>query len=231
MLSHLPQITNLARRIASQLPPRVDASDLVSAGVIGFMTALARYNPKRGAQLRTFAEFRIRGAMLDCLRESDWAPRGLRKQTRILGSTCSALERKLGRTPTPDELCAEMRIRLDDLNRLVFDLQGAAVGSLDEDPKPEVGHNRECLLQSLACPAQSLPSALCQASEVRDILAAAIDTLPRQQHLVVSLRYYDELNVVEIAGILGVSSSRVSQLHSKALKALRVLLSPLELAA
>ncbi len=231
VLNHLPLIKSLARRLGHLLPPSVELSDLVSAGVVGFIDALARYNPKQGAKLQTFAEFRIRGAMLDCLRGLDWAPRSLRRWTRQLERVFRALEQRLGRPPTAEELCGEMKVDLDKLNRMASEAHGATLDSLEGSTDPSGLPDRDCRRQSAVSAIRDLPLDQYETSEIREILVAAVASLPRQQRIVISLRYFEELSVLEIARTLRVNSSRVSQLHMKALCALRGMLSELVAAA
>ncbi len=210
------------------LPTNVEISDLVSAGVVGFMNALEKFDPARGVRLKTFAEFRVRGAMLDSLRELDWAPRSTRTRTKWLEKTYRGLEQELGRSPDHEELCAAMEIDLVELHQLVCDLQGLNLKSLDS-----------LLASGVACDhaghlshqLQEMPLQLVQRSETSINLKAAIDRLPKQQRLVITLRYYDGLIMQDVAQIMDVNPSRISQLHTQAIATLRSRLGGMMIAA
>src|SRR6202046_2252528 len=133
LLQHLPQVNFIARRIHSRLPPQVLLEDLVHAGVLGLMDAIKKYNPAKNVQLKYYAEFRIRGAILDSLRQVDWSPRALRSQARRLEQAIFNCKGRLGRDPTETEIAADMEISLSQLQRLLFDLRGLDVGSLQFD--------------------------------------------------------------------------------------------------
>jgi RNA polymerase sigma factor FliA len=231
ILEHLPLIKVLAWRLQHKLPPNVEISDLVSAGIIGFMDALENFDPARGVRLKTFAEFRVRGAMLDSLRELDWAPRNIRTRTKWLERTYRGLEQELGRSPDHEELCAAMEIDLEELHRLVCDLQGLNLNSLDSISACSVACDHEAPAGHFSHRRLEMPLQLAQTSETRGILAAAIDALPKQQRLVMALRYYDELSMQDVAQIMDVNPSRISQLHTKALATLRSRLGGMEIAA
>ncbi len=231
VLDHLPLIKTLARRLSHLLPPNVETCDLVSAGIIGFMNAIEKYDPSRGAKLRTFAEFRIRGAMLDCLRGLDWAPRSLRQQSKKLRQACETLAQRLGREPAPEELCEEMKIGLDEMHQIERHAHTVNLTSLECRDARGDRREKACQIDSSISSPGSTPSHAYAISERRDILARAIDSLPRTQRLVISLRYYDELGTLDIARVLQVNASRVSQLHTKAISALRARLARIDAAA
>ena len=219
---HLPLVKYLAGRACSKLPSSIDVDDLIGAGVLGLMDAAEKFDPARGILFRTYAERRIRGAILDHLRSLDWAPRSLRRRARELEAAHGKLERERGRSVSESEIAEYLEIPLDELQSLTFEINSLQVASLhvpvdsDEDRQS----SRE-LMDRLADTSEMNPFALCAREEMRHLLAAAIDKLPEKERLVISLYYVEELTMKEIGSILGVNESRVSQLHTKAISRLR----------
>ena len=220
ILEHLPQIKYIAQRIAAKLPPQVELGDLVSAGVLGLLDALDKFDPSREVKFKTYAELRIKGAILDSLRSLDWAPRSLRKKSKDLEKIYKELEQKHGRPASDKEAADAMGLGLDEFYELVDEIKGLNLGSFHElASADEEGSD---LLVKYAPDAPQLdPFYLFHKSELVGILASAIDALPNKERLVVSLYYYDELTMKEIGEVLGVNESRVSQLHTKAMLRLR----------
>lgn len=219
LLEHVPQVKYIARRIHDRLPPQVPIEDLISAGVLGLMDALQKYDPKKNVQLKSYAKFRIRGAILDSLRELDWSPRDLRRKARQIEAAHGALRERLGRAATETELAAELSMTLDELHKSLGDLRGLEISSLQtptgtegqEQPLSEVLPNRD----------DHDPLFLCLQDERKDLLHKAIDELPEKERQVLSLYYFEELTMKEVGVVLGVGESRVSQVHSAALTRLR----------
>lgn len=221
ILEHLPQIKYIAQRIAAKLPPHVELNDLISAGVIGLLDAIEKFDPSREVKFKTYAELRIKGAILDSLRNLDWAPRSLRKKSKDLEKVYKELEQRLGRPASDKEVCDEMNITLDEFYELVDQIKGLNMGSFHELAAADDDSGSDPLVRYAPDAPQLDPFFLVHKLELREILAGAIDALPKKERLVVSLYYYDELTMKEIGKVLGVNESRVSQLHTKAMLRLR----------
>lgn len=214
---HLPQIRYIARMIGSRYQPNVDLDDLVSAGFIGLLDALEKFDAKKGIQFKTYAEFRIRGAMLDRLRDLDPVPKWLRQRGRQLEQAYCRLEHRLGRAATQEEVSAELGIELRDLQELLHRLRTRDVRVGDAPVEPDDAWDA----MSHVPTETPSPFAECLRGEVRDFLQQAIDLLPEREQLVLSLRYEQDMSMKDIGAILGVHQSRVSQLHNKAIRELR----------
>ncbi len=221
ILEHLPQIKYIAQRISTKLPSHVELNDLVSAGVLGLLDAIEKFDPTRGVKFKTYAELRIKGAILDSLRNLDWAPRSLRKKSKDLEKIYKDLEQRLGRPATDKEVSDEMEITLDEFYELIDQIKGLTLGSFQEVTPQDDDRTSEPLVRYVPDAPQMDPFFLFHSTEIRSILGGAIDTLPKKERLVVSLYYYDELTMKEIGKVLGVNESRVSQLHTKAMLRLR----------
>jgi RNA polymerase sigma factor for flagellar operon FliA len=221
ILEHLPQIKYIAQRISTKLPSHVELNDLVSAGILGLLDAIEKFDPNRGVKFKTYAELRIKGAILDSLRNLDWAPRSLRKKSKDLERVYRELEQRLGRPATEKEVCEAMEISLDEFYELVDQIKGLNLGSFQEMSGKDEEKNSEPLVKYVPDAPQLDPFFVFHKSEIQGIMSMAIDTLPKKERLVVSLYYYDELTMKEIGKVLGVNESRVSQLHTKAMLRLR----------
>lgn len=221
ILEHLPQIKYVAQRISTKLPSHVELNDLVSAGIIGLLDAIEKFDPNRGVKFKTYAELRIKGAILDSLRNLDWAPRSLRKKSKDLERVYRDLEQQLGRPATEKEVCEAMEITLDEFYELVDQIKGLNLGSFQELSGQDEDRNSEPLVKYIADAPHLDPFFIFHKSEIQGILGTAVDTLPKKERLVVSLYYFDELTMKEIGKVLGVNESRVSQLHTKAMLRLR----------
>jgi RNA polymerase sigma factor FliA len=219
LLEHLPIVRFLARRIHERLPQHVDIEDLVSAGVVGLMDAFVKFDPHKKVQFRSYAQFRIRGAILDSLRTLDWSPRDLRRKGREAEEAIRALTGRLGRSPGESEIAAEMGVSLEDYQSLLGDLKGLEIGTL------HVEHNEDSGEEELAyVPGRpdDDPLFCCLRGELQDKLRDAIENLPERERLVMTLYYFEELTMREIGLALGVVESRVSQIHASAVVHLRV---------
>jgi len=214
----LPLIKHIAHRIATRLPSSVEIRDLINAGVLGLLDAIDKYEPERNVKFKTYAEVRIRGAILDSLRNLDWAPRSLRKKSKDLERTYAELSQKLGRPATDEEVSESMGEDLEDFHALVDQLHGLTIGSFENLSDGEDG---DSYLNYYPDDGSNDPYAKFETSELTRILAAAIDDIPEKERLVLSLYYYEELTMKEIGVLLGVNESRVSQLHTKAMLRLR----------
>jgi len=215
----LPQVRYIARRIHERLPKHVPFEDLVHAGVVGLIDALEKFDLKRRVQFGSYAKFRIRGAILDSLRELDWSPRDLRRQARILQETHDRLRLTLGRHPSEPELAREMGISLEQLQKLLGDINTLDIASL-RTVSPHDG-KEEDLAERVSADRESSPLAQYLNSEMKEIVARSIQDLPERERQVLSLYYFEELTMKEIGALMGVGESRVSQIHSMAVLRLR----------
>jgi len=224
LLEHLPIVRFLARRIHERLPQHVEMEDLVSAGVVGLMDAFTKFDPQKKVQFRSYAQFRIRGAILDSLRTLDWGPRDLRRKGRALEEAIRLLTGRLGHSPSETEIAGELGLRLEEYQLLLGDLKGLEIGTL------HVEHNEDSGEEELAYipgrPEED-PLFCCLRGELKEKLADAIEHLPERERLVMTLYYYEELTMREIGLALGVVESRVSQIHASAVLHLRTALKEL----
>jgi RNA polymerase sigma factor FliA len=221
LLEHLPIVRFLARRIHERLPQHVEIDDLVSAGVVGLMDAFAKFDPAKKVQFRSYAQFRIRGAILDSLRTLDWSPRELRRKGRAVEEAIRILTARLGRAPGEAEIAAEMGLGLEDYQQLLGELKGLEIGTL------HLEHNEDSGEEELAyVPGRPDEDPLfrCLRGELEERLAESIAALPDRERLVMTLYYYEEMTMREIGLALGVVESRVSQVHASAVVHLRAAL-------
>jgi RNA polymerase sigma factor for flagellar operon FliA len=218
IIEHLALIKHVAHRVATRLPASVEINDLVNAGVLGLIDAVDKFEPDRGVKFKTYAELRVRGAMIDSLRDIDWAPRSLRRKSRDLERTYGELEQKLGRPATDEEVSQALGQNLEGFHALLDQLNGLTIGSFDDSFQHD---DSEAVINYYPDDGTNNPHVRFEAAELARVLAEAIDALPEKERLVLSLYYYEELTMKEIGGVLGVNESRVSQLHSKATLRLR----------
>jgi RNA polymerase sigma factor for flagellar operon FliA len=219
LMEQLPQVRYIARRIHERLPRHVPFEDLVHAGVVGLIDALHKYDRSKHVQFGSYAKFRIRGAILDSLREMDWSPRDLRRKARRLEEANNALRSRLGRNPSQPELAAELGIDLRGLQTLLGEIDGLEVGSLRVQSRQD--GKEEDLCEYLPDDPEETPLLLCLRSEMKDLLTRAIEELPEKERQVLALYYYEELTMKEVGAVMGVGESRVSQIHSMAVVRLR----------
>jgi RNA polymerase sigma factor FliA len=219
LMEQLPQVRYIARRIHERLPRHVPFEDLVHAGVLGLIDALNKFDLSKHVQFSSYAKFRIRGAILDSLRELDWSPRELRRKGRLVDSTYFELSGKLGRAPNENEIAQEMGIGLSELQSLLAELDGLELGSLRVE-SPRDG-KEEDLTDYVPSKPEETPFFQCLRSEMKQLLANAISELPEKEQRVLALYYYEELTMKEVGAALGIGESRVSQIHSLAMVRLR----------
>jgi len=218
LLEHLPIVRFLARRIHERLPQHVDIEDLVSAGVVGLMDAFSKFDPAKKVQFRSYAQFRIRGAILDSLRTLDWSPRELRRKGRAVEEAIRVLTARMGHAPDEAEVAAEMALSLEEYQQLLGDLKGLEIGTLHVERNEDSGE--EELAYIPASPEED-PLFRCLRGELEERLTEAIQNLPDRERLVMSLYYYEEMTMHEIGLALGVVESRISQVHASAVVHLR----------
>lgn len=225
LTEQMPQVRYIARRIHERLPRHVPFEDLVHAGVVGLIDALQKFDRGKQVQFGSYAKFRIRGAILDSLREMDWSPRDLRRQARRVEEAHDKLRLDLRRNPSEPELAKELGISLPDLQKLLGEISSLEIGSL-RVISPEDG-KEEDLCDFVSGSGDESPLAQFLKSEMRDMLARAIEELPEKERQVLSLYYFEELTMREVGMALGVGESRVSQIHSMAVVRLRARMSEL----
>ncbi|MBZ5601582.1 MAG: FliA/WhiG family RNA polymerase sigma factor [Acidobacteriia bacterium] len=223
ILEHLPQVRLIARRIHDRLPESVSLDDLISTGVIGLIAAIDRFDPSQNVKLKTYAEYKIRGAILDSLRGLDWAPRQQRRRAKQIESAICAIEQRLHRTPSEEEIAQELGQTIDEYHAWLVDSRGLTLGSL-EAPATGAGggdeENRD-LLQFVSDDQENWPSRVLERSELQRVLAEAIEKMPDIEKTVLSLYYHEELTLREIAKIVRLHESRISQLKTQAILRLR----------
>ena len=222
LLEHLPAVRYIARRIHERLPQHVELDDLVSAGIVGLIDAFGKFDHTKKVQFKSYAQFRIRGAILDSLRVLDWSPRELRRKGRAVEEAIRAVQQRAGRAPSEQEIAAEMKVSLEEYQQLLGELKGLEIGSLNMERTEDSGD--EELAYVPGSPEED-PLFRCLEGEMKQHLMDAIDELPEKERLVLTLYYYEELTMKEIGLTLGVVESRVSQIHSSAVLRLRSALS------
>ena len=209
-----------ALRYSHRLPPELDIDDLVSVGLTGLLDAARRFDPTRGIKFKTMAEHRIRGAMLDEIRAVDWVPRSVRDKVSHFQQVRDELVGRLQREPSRHELCEALQMTEESFEKLSLEIEPHAVLSLEDLMDMEDGDG-PTLMDRVAATMESDPLDRFLRAEVNDALLSAIDHLPEKQRLVLSLYYYDELTMKEVAQVIGVSESRVSQIHTQAVMSLK----------
>jgi RNA polymerase sigma factor for flagellar operon FliA len=221
MPEHMPAVRWMARRIHERLPQHVDIEDLVSAGTLGLLDAFRKFDPAKKVQFRSYAQFRIRGAILDSLRMLDWSPRDLRRKGRAVEEAVRRLTARCGRAPTEPEVAREMSLGLEEYQQLLGELKGLEIGTLHIERSEDSGEEELAYIPNRP---DDDPLFRCLRGEMRERLASAIDRLPERERLVVTLYYYEEMTMKEIGLTLGVVESRVSQIHSSAVVHMRAFL-------
>ena len=219
ILEYAPQIKFVAHRLAMRLPPHIEVDDLISAGVIGLIDAIEKFDPSRNIQFKTYAEFRIKGAMLDELRAQDWVPRSVRQKAALLERAYAEIEQRERRPATDEEVAEFLRLEMEEFYDLLTRSRGLSLISIETDDEDSLLNRR--ILESLTVDAEESPLAHLRRKELQQILGRIIDALPRREKEVVSLYYYDELTMKEIGHVLGITESRVSQIHTQAMLRMR----------
>jgi RNA polymerase sigma factor for flagellar operon FliA len=217
ILEHLPQVRLIARRIQERLPENVSLDDLVSTGVVGLISAIDNFDPAQNVKLRTYAEYKIRGAILDSLRGLDWAPRQKRRRSKQIEKAICAAEQRLKRAPAEDEVAAQLEISLEEYHEWLVEIRGLNIASLE----CASGEQGQDLLNYIPDTGDNLPSTLLERSELERLLAESIDEIPEIERTVLSLYYTEEMTLREIAQIVHLHESRISQLKSQAILRLR----------
>jgi len=221
IVTYAPLVKYVAGRLGSGLPAHVEEADLVSYGLLGLIGAIERYEPDRDIKFETYAMSRIRGAILDELRSLDWVPRSVRSRAREIERAITALEASLGRAPTDEEIAGKVGITTDELEESLADIARSSIGALDELWTVSGDGSQVSLLDTLEDPESVRPADALDETELRETLADAIARLPEREKVVITLYYYEELTLREIGEVLGVTESRISQLHTKAVLRLK----------
>ncbi len=220
---YLPLVRNVASRMAMGFPRSVELSDLINTGVVGLIEAFGNFDSDRGVKFETYAVPRIRGAILDELRALDWVPRSTRAKSREIERAYSSLEGELGRPPQTGELARRMDITTDDLHRALDDVSGTTILSLDEVIYREDDNRQVPRIETIVDETVSNVLGDIEKGELRSFLVVAIDRLTDQEKLVIALYYFEELTLKEIGEVMHISESRVSQIHTRAVSKLRVM--------
>lgn len=221
ILHYSPLVKYVAGRVATGLPANIEQADLISYGIFGLIDAIDKYDPGRGIKFETYAISRIRGAIIDELRAIDWVPRSVRFKARALEKAYTDLENRLRRPPSDAEIAQEMDISLDELNTLYTQLSTVSLVALDELMAGEEREGRPALVDTLEDARAASPTEAFESEEMKHILIEAINRLPEREKVVVTLYYYEGLTLAEIGQVLGVTESRICQMHTKAVIALR----------
>jgi len=219
ILDHLPLVKITVERISQALPPQVDREDLMEAGIVGLIEAANRFDPLQGNDFSTYAKFRIRGAILDELRVNDWVPKSLRQKSREMEEVFAKLELKLGRPPTDEEMAQELGMKYEEYLKLINKMSYMTIFSFEELGK--ILLDKEGAEDIIPDPYQKDPFEEAELAERVNLLAEVIDELPEREKLVITLYYYEELTIREIAEVLGLAKSTVSEIHTKAILRMR----------
>jgi len=217
ILEHLPQVRLIARRIQERLPDSISLDDLVSTGVLGLISAIDNFDPGHNVKLKTYAEYKIRGAILDSLRGLDWAPRQKRRKSKQIEAAIAIVEQQLQGPASEDEIAAQLEISLEEYHEWLVEIRGLNLASLEY-----AGNDQgKDLLHYLPDTGENLPSTLLERAELEKLLASSIEKIPEIEQTVLSLYYHEELTLREIAQVVNLHESRISQLKSQAIVRLR----------
>jgi RNA polymerase sigma factor FliA len=222
ILTYAPLVKYVAGRLGSGLPAHVDEGDLVSYGLLGLIGAIERYDPDRDVKFETYAIARIKGSIIDELRAMDWVPRSVRSRAREIERAIADLESKLGRAPTDEEIAGKLGLSQEELDDSLSEISRSSIAALDELWTVQgSGGDQVALIDTIEDTHGPEPQSALDQSEVKEMIADAISRLPEREKLVITLYYYEELTLREIGEVLGVTESRVSQLHTKAILRLK----------
>jgi RNA polymerase sigma factor FliA len=225
ILTYAPLVKYVAGRLGSGLPAHVDEGDLVSYGLLGLIGAIERYEPDRDVKFETYAIARIKGAIIDELRAMDWVPRSVRSRAREIERAIAALEAQTGVAPTDEQIAKKVGITVEELEDSLTDISRSSIAALDELWTVSDGGDQIALIDTVEDSEAPDPQNALSQTEMKEAMADAIARLPEREKLVVTLYYYEELTLREIGEVLGVTESRVSQLHTKAILRLKARLS------
>ena len=219
ILEHAPLIKYIAHRIALRVPPHIEVQDLIDAGVVGLIDAIEKYDPSKDVKFKTYAEFRIRGAIFDELRSLDWVPRSIRKMINKLEEAYITLEQQLDRPATDEEVAEAMGLEMEDFYQVLRQASGVCLMSIDQTLNTD--DSKKTILEFTEDVHEQNPCEQFAASEMKELVAKVINNLPEKERMVISLYYYEELTMKEIGKVLHLTESRVSQIHTKTILRLR----------
>lgn len=221
IIDHLPMIKFIATRIANRLPPNVQVEDLIEAGIIGLLDAIQKYDASKDVKFKTYAEFRIRGAILDELRAQDWTPRSVHQKVKKVERAYIDVEQRTGRTASDEEIAKEMNIPLDKFHKLINQVRNVSIISLEDLTKVMPTDERENIIECLKSPQDESIYERVNLKQVKKLLAEAINELHPKDQMILSLYYWDEMTMKEIGAIMGLAESTISERHTKAMLVLR----------
>jgi len=222
VVAYSPLVKYVSGRMASGLPAHVDEADLISYGLVGLIGAISRFEPEREIKFETYAITRIKGAIIDELRSLDWVPRSVRARARSIEKANTKLEHKLQRAPSDEEMAAELDMTVQEFQDALLQISNSTIAALDELwTVSDASGDQVSLLDTLQDPDAPDPAAAMDQTDLKDRMADAIARLPEREKLVIALYYYENLTLREIGEVLGVTESRISQLHTKAVLRLR----------
>jgi RNA polymerase sigma factor for flagellar operon FliA len=218
---YAPLVKYVAGKIAIGMPHNVEFDDLVGFGVFGLFDAIEKFDPSKHVKFKTYAVTRIRGAIFDELRSIDWVPRSIRQKTREVEETVRTLEAKLGRSATDEEISDAMDMTVEDFQALILKISSTSILSLNDVWYTGEDDDQISIVESVESPTSLNPDAIVEREEIKRVIVEAINELPEKEKKVLVLYYYEDLTLKEIGHVLGVTESRISQLHTKAIMRLR----------
>ena len=220
IMKYASLVKNIVERISARLPSHLDVKeDLINVGIIGLISAAEKFDHKRNVKFETYASFRIKGAVLDELRARDWMPRSTRNKNSKLEESFSVLQKMLGRPPLEEEMCRYLKVPLDKYHKMLDEAKGVTLlSSEDLPPDYQETHTHNGFLEKMD---ENDPFSFLATNDIKTVLKKAIDALPEKERLILSLYYYEELNMKEIGRVINLTESRVCQLHAQAVLRLR----------
>lgn len=221
VLNHLHIVKIIASKLYARLPTGIELEDLVHTGVLGLIDAVGRYDPSKGTRFTTYASLRIRGAILDELRNLDWASRSLRQKIKEMGNVYETMEMKLGRPPNEDEVADNLNMSLPEFHKLLNESRGVGIGVFRIPTRNEANITDEEILSYYLDEHASSPDLMMEKNEMKEMIAGFIKNLPQKEQLVLSMYYLDDLNLKEVGKIMNLTESRISQIRTSAILRLR----------
>jgi RNA polymerase sigma factor FliA len=221
IIRYAPWVKFIALRMAAKLPSHIQAEDLISAGIIGLINALDKFNPAREVQFKTYAQIRIQGAIKDELRALDWASRSMRQKVKRLEHAYAILEQELGRPPASEEVANSLGIEMDEFEEMLDDVKGTSLVSLEELGQGPASEDKTNFLEALLTREDQDPLEVLNLQDLKKALSLAIGELPEKERLVLSLYYFEDLTMKELGKVLNLTESRISQLHTQTVLRLR----------
>jgi RNA polymerase sigma factor FliA len=218
---YAPLVKYVAGKVAIGMPHNVEFDDLVGFGVFGLIDAIEKFDPGKHVKFKTYAVTRIRGSIFDELRSIDWIPRSVRQKTRELENTIQSLEARIGRSATDEEIAEAMHMKIEDFQNLLIKISGTSILSINDVWYSSDGDDKITIVDNIEAPTSLNPDTIVEKEEIKRVIVEAIQDLPDKEKKVLVLYYYEDLTLKEIGKVLGVTESRISQLHTKAIMRLR----------